>query len=133
MGIRVLPVGDHLAHIEPTTEEPSSLGHSPTTPPSTHKRTTTRRAQQQQAATSSNRNADAHTFFPVVVAVGLFPNAVLADVVGIRTRTPRHNRTQGVQQQQKKKTSRRGTTHHHDPGEAACLALVTRLPIASAK
>ena len=76
------PVVDDLAHIEPTTEEPSSV-------------TPQRR---------SSRHADAHTT-PSSSPVGPFRNAVLADVVGIRTHTPRH-RTQGAQQQKKTFASR---------------------------
>ena len=79
----------HRAHHRRTI-----LGHSPSTTPSTRKRThlvtTARRAQQQQQ--QSTRES---THVPVVVADGPFRNAVLADVVGIRTRTPRH-RTKGA-------------------------------------
>ncbi len=80
---------------------PSATPSSPTSSVfgRTHLVTTARRAQQQQQSTRES------THLPVVVADGPFRNAVLADVVGIRTRTPRHC-TQGAQQQKKTSASR---------------------------
>ena len=71
------------ARRRPSSPMPSTRGR-------THLVTTTRRAQQQQQSTRGR------THIPIVVAVGLFRNAVLADAVDTRTHTPRHNHTQGA-------------------------------------